>query len=382
MFEDVLRTRLEVVDNSINKYRKNIAMMNEYTKNNIKAGKWMAALFGTRRISELTASKNLMMGERDIIKEQIAGHKRTLNLMRAIQKVQLSVGLAFLFTGMALRNFFLGALRGMFDTYTQIINVNNEFFQKTQQVRAGWEFLKFSIIDALSQSPLFMAIIGAIINVINWVGQWDQKWKILAGFMIISGMIIGGLLFFIGSALLFMLFATSLLELAIMLWGTSALKAGLKAALGFVIAQAPILLFLFLIGLLVFAIVAFKDKFIRNMILLKDQVKLIFLTIATSILMNFRTILNGIIAGINMLGSKLGFTIKNTDPLLDLLSKLDVERGVLESDVNRRAAEIQAETPGDIWRSGKENVGNAIKGLLTDIKGQLSNVIVVPSTHT
>ena len=96
----------------------------------------------------------------------------------------LGVGLNLMFTGMALERFFGGALRSIFNTYTQIIDVNDRFFQKTQHLRAAWEFVKFALLDAIGQDEGFIALIDFVIQLVNMVGQFLSKHPALARFIV------------------------------------------------------------------------------------------------------------------------------------------------------------------------------------------------------
>ena len=96
----------------------------------------------------------------------------------------LGIGLNMLFMGMALERFFGGALRSIFDTYVKIVDVSDVFFQKTQHLRAGWEFLKYSLIDALSQNELFLNLIDFLIQAVNWVGAFLNRHPDLSLFIL------------------------------------------------------------------------------------------------------------------------------------------------------------------------------------------------------
>ena len=61
----------------------------------------------------------------------------------------LGLGLGMLFAGMALQKFFGGFLRAAFNTFKTVIDAETKAFQKTQELNAAWQFLKFSIIAAL-----------------------------------------------------------------------------------------------------------------------------------------------------------------------------------------------------------------------------------------
>src|SRR3990167_5942749 len=117
----------------------------------------------------------------------------------------LGVGLAFLFTGMMVQKFFEKALRGIFKTYFDIIDVNDRFFQKTQQLRAGWEFFKFALVDALSQSGLFILLVDLAIQFVNWLGRLNPETLKFIGILLLIGFVVGTVMMLAGAAILFLL---------------------------------------------------------------------------------------------------------------------------------------------------------------------------------
>lgn len=132
--------------------------------------------------------------------EEIA--KRTAKI-KEISGALLAGGLSLLFTGQMINRFFSGFLRSAFETYTKIISVNDLFFQKTQQLRAAWEFFKFSLISALGTSPLFLAIIDAVISLVNWFGQLSVGWQRFIAYFVISAIIISALMIAFGATAAF-----------------------------------------------------------------------------------------------------------------------------------------------------------------------------------
>jgi len=115
----------------------------------------------------------------------------------------VGLGMAFLFGGMAMNRFFGTALRGIWNTYKEIIDVNDQFFQATQRLNAAWTFFKFSLIDALSQSPLMMNLLEMLIQFINWLGQLGPDTKIAFVEFLIGGWAATKMLSLLGQAILF-----------------------------------------------------------------------------------------------------------------------------------------------------------------------------------
>ncbi len=102
--------------------------------------------------------------------------------------------LSLLFGGMALKRAFGGMLRSITETFTKAEGNTTAFTQKTTELGAAWEFLKFSLMDALN-TPFFIKIIDGLKNVIDWFSHLSPTAR-----MAIMG-IIGGLAL-LGTALM------------------------------------------------------------------------------------------------------------------------------------------------------------------------------------
>ena len=111
-------------------------------------------------------------------------NKKTNLLTDSIKKSRGAfMGLAFgaLFGGMALNRFFTGLINSAVNAFKIVGTENSIFAQKTNELTAAWEFFKFSMIDALQQSPLFIGMIDNVIKLINWFsGLSEGKKQFLA----------------------------------------------------------------------------------------------------------------------------------------------------------------------------------------------------------
>lgn len=145
-------------------------------------------------------------------KDIVNANNKAKASFKALENVLLSVGLAFLFTGMMVKAFFENLLKSIWATWRAIIDVHDEFFQKTQQLTAAWEFFKFSLMDALGQSTLFLALIDAAISLINWFGQLSPAAKEAMMILLIGGLLASTAMMLIGAALLFLLGPLALLK--------------------------------------------------------------------------------------------------------------------------------------------------------------------------
>lgn len=75
--------------------------------------------------------------------------------------------LSILFGAMAIKRAFGGLLRSMVNTYKKAEGDTSALSMATTRLGAAWEFLKFSMIDAMGVN-WFLNIIDGIINVLDW----------------------------------------------------------------------------------------------------------------------------------------------------------------------------------------------------------------------
>lgn len=135
--------------------------------------------------------------------------------MRMLRGMVLGIGLSFLFTGMAIKKFFEGFIKAAWKTYSTVIDANDVFFQKTQQLTASWEFFKFSLLDALSQSELFMQLVDWLIGIVDAFARMDPKTKKVLGWIILGGFLAGTAMMIFGQVILGLLGVVLLLGLLI-----------------------------------------------------------------------------------------------------------------------------------------------------------------------
>jgi len=110
----------------------------------------------------------------------------------------MGFGLGMIFGGMAIKRYADTAWRAMWKVYTDIIDVHNAFFQKTQELSAAWMFFKFSLIDALSQSSLFMSLVDWLIQLVDGFNRLSPPTKTFIGLMVLLGIIVGSVMMFFG----------------------------------------------------------------------------------------------------------------------------------------------------------------------------------------
>ena len=100
------------------------------------------------------------------------------NVEDGVQKVTRKFNmwsLSFLFTGMAMKRAGESFFNFAFNKWEQYEGYQGAALDATMRLSAGWEFLRFSIFNALGQSELFQALIGALVDAFNWLSQFVSK---------------------------------------------------------------------------------------------------------------------------------------------------------------------------------------------------------------
>lgn len=184
-----------------------------------------------------------------VVDKATAGLKRvketTKQIDKNLKKVNvnafrfLGLGLGMLFTGMALQRFFGGFLRAAVNTFARIVDVQDEAFQQVQQLRAAWEFLKFSIIDALVSSELIVNVIDLVIILTDRLGQLSPAALAGIGVIAVVSFIAAGAMLLLGQGMLFLIGISAALQISL-----GALVTGLGLIMIFGLIVAATFLFL------------------------------------------------------------------------------------------------------------------------------------------
>jgi len=103
--------------------------------------------------------------------------------------------LSFMFGGMALKRVGESFFRFAFNSWEKYEGWQSKAIESTMQLTASWEFLRFSIFNALGQSELFQSMVSAVISMVDWVSQLASKHPDLVAF---AG-VFSGLAFTLGS---------------------------------------------------------------------------------------------------------------------------------------------------------------------------------------
>jgi hypothetical protein len=122
--------------------------------------------------------------------------------MRALSNIAMGLGFNLLFTGMAIQRLAEGGLRSMINTYANAVGQMSEFGIITGRLQASWEFLKFSIIDALMQSGMAQNIIGILQIIVDHLNQLSPAAKESIGRIMIGLVLLGAIAQPVGMTLL------------------------------------------------------------------------------------------------------------------------------------------------------------------------------------
>lgn len=226
----------------------------------------------------------------------------------------LSLGLGFLFAGMSIQKFFGSLASSSLNTFRQIIDVHNEFFQKTQQLTASWEFFKFSLIDALSQSDIFMAIIDYVLQLIDLFNKLSPEAKQSIGVAIGLFAVLGTTMFIAGQIMTF-------LSSIVMVFGpiTSASVGLAIAALAIFLVDIAVLILLWDYVIAGLKRIFAWAKFVFNAVV--DSVKIMYERVAAYVAIMFdifQIAFNGIKF---VIGHVVNFFLEKWETAFNLLSE-------------------------------------------------------------
>lgn len=105
-------------------------------------------------------------------------------LIRASRSFNMSA-LSGLFFWMQMQRYLTTFLRSAVTTFQSTDAEMQGLGEATWQLQAGWEFLKYSLVDALTQSDLFKTMVGWIVDIINWFNALPKSVKSVIGWVIV-----------------------------------------------------------------------------------------------------------------------------------------------------------------------------------------------------
>jgi len=198
------------------------------------------------------------------------------------------LGLSFLFVGMALKRVADTGIKALIKSFIDVTELQTLAGRKLLGLSASWEFLKFSIIDALMSSELFIPMIDFIVRLTNMISSFVATNPALAqtgiillaiafivGFLgIVFGQLIlagislvmlfgiglGGAIFLIIGAIFFVILAVAAFVLGFT-GGLDKINPKILIILGLLaLIFAPFLLPIFLIGVMVRKFIELSKK--------------------------------------------------------------------------------------------------------------------------
>ncbi len=207
-FQDTLLINLKVINaqanSTIDRTTKRLGMLQK--KANLGTKLSSMGLIMRKNGTIVDKFTNKFVSNQDIMQRQITETNKKMDVgMRQLRTNMLGFGLSMLFTGMALKRLGDAILKSLIKTYLTATDEQNKFAQQLLGVQASFEFLKFSIVDALSQSDLVIGFINGLIQLINRISEFISKHPKVAlfiGTFAALAIAIGGPLMVIGQVTL------------------------------------------------------------------------------------------------------------------------------------------------------------------------------------
>jgi len=158
----------------------------------------------TQTSSMLKMAGATVTSVKDVFRKGRTEVQKTQETIRKFENRALKMGLGLLFAGMALQKFAKGAIRSIFNTYTKVAGENSKLANMTGELQAKFALFKFSIVDALTQSPLFQKMIdgaGWLLDKLNALGP---KTKASIGIALGALVVLGTVMLIAGQTITFM----------------------------------------------------------------------------------------------------------------------------------------------------------------------------------
>jgi len=125
-------------------------------------------------------NSNKRIGE-EVAASRMVAHRREMKHAQEMRGVMLGRNLSWMFFGMMVQRTMSGVLRSLTNTYKVATQGDSALGNATTRLSASWEFLKFSIMNALD-NPGFIRFIDWITRGIQWVGNFvaENEWAAYA----------------------------------------------------------------------------------------------------------------------------------------------------------------------------------------------------------
>lgn len=105
------------------------------------------------------------------------------NRMKELQEAQMrKMGFMFgaLFGGMQVQRFGLSIMRFVLPSMEKLENYTSDGTKRINAMNASFQFLKFSMFEALTNSELFKSFVDITINLVNWLSEMVAKYPVIA----------------------------------------------------------------------------------------------------------------------------------------------------------------------------------------------------------
>ena len=344
-----------------------------------------------KRIDMQTESKKLKQTEklqRNLDKQfnqMIAAKEQKMqSFFQATQKLLLSVGLAFLFTGMALKRFFETAVTSLLKLYMDMEGAQGPVSEKVNELKARIFAVGHSLFDAFKDSGMldkWLDRINWFIDKIEGLDEGTKAWLVNAS---IWGAIVATAMMVIGMALLFLLAPLAAIEFM--------MGSKLVAAVGrfmWALMGNPLTWFILALGIVLIGLWRMKDAMggVGNFF------KAVFAGMAKVVAWFAGTMLSlllGRIEKLLVIGSKVASAIPGMDGLSsklsgyaqdvsnfrikhdagDLMEKVDKLMGMNDIRDNMESTSLM-----DMLIQGKQNYNNE-QGSGFGTQQQVNNVVI------
>ena len=257
-----------------------------------------------KKMAAFAAGANAAKKFEDRVKSLSSRLEAQQKALRGIQREILAMSLSILFVGLAIRRFTDKAFRGLLNTMQNVTDDTHEFNVLTNRLRANWEFMKFTLMDALMQSGLFQWFIDKLIQATQWVSNLSDRQRQWIVISLAVAAALGTVMIVFGQ--LGTLVAGGLLKIVSIGKWIVAVLAKLKVAfsLSFLAGAKAALVFLapWLLIIAAFAAIVAGLWFIyKNWDMVWNGMKIVFFAIIRTIYDAWDGMVNGIIDGINFI---------------------------------------------------------------------------------
>jgi uncharacterized protein (UPF0335 family) len=151
-----------------------------------------------RQVKSLSQIETIRKRQKAQLQEQNAHLQRTIGGYRNLQNATMGLGFTFLFGGMAIKNFFQSMFNGLFNTFTLVHGEGSEQQAVVNRLAGAWEYMKWSIMNALWQSGLFTWFVESLITIIHWVSNLSDGAKQGIGIAIVAFIGLGAVMMVAG----------------------------------------------------------------------------------------------------------------------------------------------------------------------------------------